>query len=72
MLNVRLAGDNLYGENAVHLAVAGDVCGGVFLRYPFSYFFFLFLSIFLNKTTSRMFAHHYDVSDVTKIAKVTF
>ena len=25
MLNVRLAGDHLYGEIAVHLAVAGDV-----------------------------------------------
>ena len=35
VLNVRLAGDHLYGE-AVHLAVAGDVFDGVFLCCPFS------------------------------------
>ena len=31
MLNVRLAGDHLYGKIAVHLAFAGDVFDGVFL-----------------------------------------
>ena len=36
MLNVRLAGDHLYGKFAVHLAVAGDVFDGVFLCCPFS------------------------------------
>ena len=28
MFNVRLAGDHLYGELVVHLAVAGDVFDG--------------------------------------------
>ena len=37
MLNVRLAGDYLYGKIAVHLAVAGDVFDGVFLCCPFSH-----------------------------------
>ena len=39
MLNVRLVGDHLYGywEIAVHLAVAGDVCDGVFLCCPFAH-----------------------------------
>ena len=32
---VRLACDHLYGEIAVHLAVAGDVFNGVFLCCPF-------------------------------------
>ena len=36
MLNVRLAGDHLYGKIAVHLAVAGDVFYGIFLCSPFS------------------------------------
>ena len=36
MLNVRLAGCHLYGEIAVHLAVAGNVLDGVFLCCPFS------------------------------------
>ena len=36
MLNVRLAGDHLYGKIAVHLAVAGDDFDGVFLCCPFS------------------------------------
>ena len=31
MLNVRLAGDHLNGEIAVHLTVACDVFAGVFL-----------------------------------------
>ena len=31
MLTVRLADDHLYGEIAVHPAVAGDVFDGVFL-----------------------------------------
>ena len=35
MLNVRLAGDHLYGEIAVHLAVAGDVFDGVFYAVLF-------------------------------------
>ena len=30
MFNISLAGVHLYRKNAVHLAVAGDVCGGVF------------------------------------------
>ena len=34
MLNVRLAGDHLYGKL---LAVAGDDFGGVFLCCPFSH-----------------------------------
>ena len=37
MLIVRLAGDHLYLEIAVHLAVAGDVFDGVFLCCPFSH-----------------------------------
>ena len=37
MLNVRLADGHLYGETAVHLAVAGDVFNGVFLCCPFSH-----------------------------------
>ena len=35
MLNVRLAGDHLFGKNAVHLAVACDVYDDVFLCCPF-------------------------------------
>ena len=31
MLNIRLAGDHLYGEMPVHLAVAGVVFDGVML-----------------------------------------
>ena len=37
MLNVRLAGDHLYGKKTVNLAVAGDVSDGVFLCCPFSH-----------------------------------
>ena len=37
MFNVRLAGGHLYGETAVHLAVAGGVFDGVFSRCPFSH-----------------------------------
>ena len=37
LLNVRLAGDHLCGEIAVHLAVAVGVCYGVFLHCPFSH-----------------------------------
>ena len=36
MLIFRLAGDHLYGQKAVHLAIAGDVFDGVFLCCPFS------------------------------------
>ena len=35
MLNVRLAGDHLYGKSAVHLAVACDVYDGVFFVLSF-------------------------------------
>ena len=35
MLNVRLAGDNLYEKIVLHLADAGDVVDGVFLCCPF-------------------------------------
>ena len=31
MLNVRLVGDHQNGKNAVRLAVAGNVCSGVFM-----------------------------------------
>ena len=34
MLNVRLAGDHLNGEIAVHLAVACDVFDGAFCAVP--------------------------------------
>ena len=37
MLNVRLAGDHLYGKIAVHLAGAGNVFDGVFLCCPVSH-----------------------------------
>ena len=37
MLNVRLAGDHLYGKIAVHLAVASDVFDGAFLCCPVSH-----------------------------------
>ena len=37
MLNVRLAGDYLCLEIAVHLAVGGGVYDGVFLYCPFSH-----------------------------------
>ena len=37
MLYVRLAGGYLYGETAVHLAVAGGVFDDVLLCCPFSY-----------------------------------
>ena len=31
MLNIRLAGDHLYGKKAIHLTVAGDVFDRVFV-----------------------------------------
>ena len=37
MLNVRLAGDHLFWEIAVHLAVACGVYGDVFLCCPLSH-----------------------------------
>ena len=37
MLNVRLAGDHLNGEIAVHPTVASDVFVGVFLCCPFTH-----------------------------------
>ena len=37
MLNVRLAGDHLYGKLLFKLTVAGDVFDGVFLCCPFSH-----------------------------------
>ena len=37
MFNVRLAGDHLLWEIAVHLAVAGDVFNGISLCCPFSH-----------------------------------
>ena len=37
MFNVRLAGGHLYGETAVHLAVAGGVFDRVFSCSPFSH-----------------------------------
>ena len=37
MLHVRLAGDHLYWEIAVHLVAAADVYDGVFLCCPFSH-----------------------------------
>ena len=37
ILNVRLAGDHLYGKKAVYLAVAGDVFNDVSLCCPFSH-----------------------------------
>ena len=37
MVNVRLAGDYLYGKKAVHSAVAGDIFNGVSLCCPFSH-----------------------------------
>ena len=45
MFSVRLAGDHLFVEKAVHLAVAGEVFDGVFLCCPFYFFFILFLKL---------------------------
>ena len=44
MFNVRLAGDDLYGKMAVHLAVACYVFDGVFFCCPFSHGMFLMRS----------------------------
>ena len=65
MLNVRLAGDHLYGKwLTVHLAVACDVFDDVFLCCPFPHE--------INNQAIRLSQNIYDITNIFKTNNYRF